>query len=174
MDSQLRLDRVTAPGYLDDLDTVDTTTVRAMRDDCRAEERQLSFERRVVQGRLDLASADAVRRASDAADPLLDRVTRALTGHLAAAGVARAVGVHTPEVDADAVFGALDSGAVLDLDDDALDELIADLAARERALSQRRAVLLHHLDRLQATLVARYRDSGVALDALTLTSDARC
>jgi hypothetical protein len=57
-----RIDRVTAPDFLDELEGRQPNEVRAMRDDCQAEEARLSYERRLLQGKLDIARAEAARR----------------------------------------------------------------------------------------------------------------
>ena len=92
-----RLQRVTAPGYLADLHAADAARIRAMRDECRAEERRLSYVRRVVQGHLDLALAEIDRRrAGEEPSSLVTRVTTVLTGAEGGGRSARAVGLYQP------------------------------------------------------------------------------
>lgn len=167
MDSDRRLARTTASDYLGDLDRADTPRVRVMRDECRAEERRLSYLRRMVQGHLDLADAELARRRDADGEALVARIARTLAGPAGAARSLRAVGLYEPTGtdDLDDVAAA----ALPDLDDEDLAAHVARLRRRERALSDRRAVLLGHLDRLQATLVDRYRDGRAAIDeAFTL------
>jgi hypothetical protein len=156
-----RLQRVTAPGYLADLDVADAQRIRAMRDDCRAEERRLSYVRRVVQGHLDLALAEVARRAGAEQPPLVTRVASALRGPDGVGRSARAVGLYEPSGD-EAVD--LETARLPDLDDAALGALVERLRQRERVLSDRRGVLLGHLDRLQDALVLRYRDGHAGID----------
>lgn len=161
------LDRLTAPDYLDGLEDADTAQVRQLRDECRAEERRLSYVRRMVQGHLDLATGERDRRRGAVGDALVARVARALTGAAGASRSLRAVGLHAPEDDGGDLDG-VGSARLPDLDDAELDAHIEVLRRRERALSDRRALLLGHLDRLQATLVERYRDGSAAVDDVTL------
>lgn len=59
-----------------------------------------------------------------------------------------------------------------DLDNETLVAHIDGLCRRERALSDQRAVLLGHLDRLQAALVDRYRDGRAVIDEAAFTLDS--
>ncbi len=64
-----RIDRVTAPDYLDGLaDRTAAAEIRAMRDDCRSEETRLSYARRVLQGQLDIARVGALPTGGAEAD----------------------------------------------------------------------------------------------------------
>src|SRR5262249_23513585 len=57
-----RLDRITAPGFAEDLQDLSLTDLRAKRDECLAEREYLSLLRRLVQGRLDIVRAEVERR----------------------------------------------------------------------------------------------------------------
>jgi len=168
MDDERRLQRITAPDYLPDLRTAGAAQIRALRDECRTQERRLSYVRRVLQGHLDLALAEAARRGGDEQAPLVTRVSHALTGPSGAARSARAVGLYEPDDAVDAA-GDADTARLPDVDDAALAALIARLRRRERALSDQRRVLLANLDRLQDELVARYQDGRAAIDEVAGT-----
>ena len=165
------LQRTTAPDYLPDLRTAGAARIRALRDECRTQERRLSYVRRVLQGHLDLALAEAARRSGEEQVPLVTRVSHALTGPAGAARSARAVGLYEPDAAADAAdaAGEADTARLPDVDDAALAALIARLRRRERALSDQRKVLLANLDRLQDELVARYQDGRAAIDEVAGT-----
>lgn len=171
MDSERRLARTTAPDYLDDLDRADTARVRVMRDECRSEERRLSYVRRMVQGHLDLADAELARRREAGSEAVVVRVARTLAGPSGAARSLRAVGLYEPTGSGEDLDD-LATARLPDLDDVALVEHVDRLRRRERALSDRRAVLLGHLDRLQAALVDRYRDGRAAIDEVAFTLDS--
>jgi len=170
--SEHRLARTTASDYLDDLDRADTTRVRVMRDECRAEERRLSYVRRMVQGHLDLADAELARRREAGSEALVVRIARTLAGPPGAARSLRAVGLYEPAGAAEDLDDMAAARLLPDLDDAALVEHVDRLRRRERALSDRRAVLLGHLDRLQAALVARYRDGRAVIDEVPFTLDS--
>lgn len=57
------LDRVLAPDFLDDLQEMDLPTLREHRTVAEQEEADLSYARRLIQGRLDLLEAEEARRA---------------------------------------------------------------------------------------------------------------
>jgi hypothetical protein len=159
-----RLQRVTAPDYLAALAGADAARIRAMRDECRAEERRLSYVRRVLQGHLDLALAEVARRGGEQTAPLVTRVAHALTGPAGDPRSARAVGLYEPSEGADDIALDVETARLPDLDDATLAALVERLHQRERALSDQRGILLAHLDRLQEALVARYRDGDAAID----------
>jgi hypothetical protein len=171
-----RIDRVTAPGYLDGLQERRPDELRAMRDECQAEEVRLSYVRRLVQGKLDIARAEAARRAG--ADAGAGELVAALPTIFADAPAAdrgiRAVSVYQPDDEArrsdelpldDAVLGRIP-----DLDDEELAGVIERLADEERRLSSLRATLLRHLDRVKEELVRRYREGEIALEDVVSSS----
>jgi hypothetical protein len=166
-DEHLR--RVTAPGYLRGLDQADAAAIRAMRDDCRREERRLSYLRRLVQGHLDLALAEVARRDGAEPQPLIARVAHALTGPDGGRRSARAVGLYEPPETSEDEPVDLAVTELVDLDDGSLRALVDRLRQRERALSDQRSILLAHLDRLQDALVARYREGAAAIDEVAGT-----
>lgn len=163
-----RLRRVTAADYLADLECADAAEIRALRDECQACERRLSYVRRVLQGRLDLALAEVARRRGDAAPAFVAHLASALTGPAGGARSPRAVGVYEP-ADTDDAEIDIDTTELPDMDDSALEALVERLQARERAVSAHRGVLLRRLDRLQDALVARYRDDRTAIDEVAST-----
>ena len=59
-----RIDRVLAEDFLADLDSADLETLRAMRAEAEQEEVDLSYVRRLIQGRIDIADAERHRRVS--------------------------------------------------------------------------------------------------------------
>jgi len=158
-----RLDRITAEGYLDDLATLEVEDVRARRDECAAEESQLSYLRRMLQARLDIARAEQARRRGESeAGSLVDALPQLLADSPPAAPrQARALRIEPPEhqmrrrEDRLAVDGTL--ARVPDLLDAELDDVVEQLRAEERRVSEMRAVVQGHLDRLQQALIARYR-----------------
>lgn len=167
MNSERSLARLTAPEYLDDLGRADTQRLRAMRDECRAAERRLSYVRRMIQGHLDLAAGELQRRSVDGAEALVARVARALSGPAAAGRSVRAVGLYDP-ADAGSDLDDVASDQLPDLDEAGLLAHVDRLRRRERELSDSRAILLDHLDRLQAALVERYRDGRALIDDVPL------
>src|SRR5436309_1002923 len=75
-----RLDRITAPGFVEGLQDLSLADLRARRDECLAEREYLSLLRRLVQGRLDIVRAEVERRRTGG-DPssLVDHVAHAMS-----------------------------------------------------------------------------------------------
>lgn len=158
-----RLDRITAEDFLDDLATLDVAAVRARRDECAAEESQLSYLRRMLQARLDIVRAERQRRRDGGdAHSLVDALPALLADTPPAnPQAARAMSTDPPEhqmrrrEDRLAVDGTL--ARLPDLSDTELDEVAEQLVGEEARVSRTRAVVQDRLDELQATLVDRYR-----------------
>jgi hypothetical protein len=167
MQRRRRIDRITAPDYLEGLEARDIGEVRQMRDDCREEEARLSYVRRVQQGQLDIVRAEQARRAGQSED-LLDALPEILGDHDAPARSAAVTRVYAPDEDGRRRDDSPVSDGALsrlpDLDDEALEDLRGRLEEEERQTSQLRRTVLAALDALQGELVRRYRTGDVAVD----------
>jgi len=161
-----RIDRVSAPDYLTGIDERTPAELLALRDDCREEEGRLSYERRLLHGRMDILRAELARRAGGEQD-----LITALPGILADRGRGEVDPAHTfnsPVHDFPDVGGRGEESLIVDasigriseLSDEELDHLRARLEAEEQRVSNLRRTVHEHLDRLQAQLVARYRDGS--------------
>jgi hypothetical protein len=168
-----RIDRVTNPGYLDDLGSHPIGELRDMRDDCRLEESRLSYTRRLLHAELDILRAERQRRerGEDLA-AFLRRLPEILADaphgggrHTAAAPMFDPTTLDNRRAD----DRPLEAGALnrmVDLGDAELDALEDELVERERRISEQRSTVFRHHDALQAELVRRYREEGVATDAI--------
>lgn len=168
-----RIDRVLQPDYLDGLERRDAAEVRAMRDECREEEAQLSYVRRVLQGQLDIALVEASRRGQDreGGGDLVDDLPSILSeGSSPGQRDARSLPFYEPEDPGrrtgDAERFAAQIGKVPEASDAELAALVEDLRATERRASDQRRLVLERLDRLQADLVRRYREGAASIDDL--------
>lgn len=75
-----RIDRIMEPGYIEGLAALATADVRARRLDAVEEEADLSFERRLLHGRIAIMQAELARRAGEGGETsLVDRLTAILT-----------------------------------------------------------------------------------------------
>jgi hypothetical protein len=171
MAGQRRIDRIQAEDYLSDLEERSTDEIRRMRDECEEEESGISYARRVLQGKLDIVRAEAVRR-RDAGSETAASVLEGLPGILSDDGptgrpaprvtrflVPPGVQHHRRTVDQladDTVLAKL-----RERPDDELAALVARMAQKERELSALRRLLLDRIDALQAELTRRYK-SGAA------------
>ncbi|HMK12772.1 MAG TPA: hypothetical protein VK461_14370 [Acidimicrobiales bacterium] len=151
--------------------------VRSMRADCQSLEAQVSYVRRLAQGRLDIVDAELARRRegrppSDLAE-MVAALPSTLGRHLTAPGSGkRPTTIEPVEPDA-ALVEPLDR--VLDVDalgslparsDVELGAVRQGLADVESDLSARRRVLFERLDALSAEITRRYRTGEASVESL--------
>jgi molybdopterin converting factor small subunit len=147
--------------------------LRTKRATLQTEEDAVSFVRRLVQGRLDIAR-DEVRRRSTGLAPDAD-VTGGITRVFAAE---RGTGSNRPPRDTDVVVDhpllielerlcdSVGFGGLRDLNDDELNNVTTRLAEFEQRVSARRKDLFAEIDVLSGELVRRYRNSTSDIDSL--------
>jgi hypothetical protein len=169
-------DTIAAPGYLGDLTTRPLAEIRTMRAACLQLEEDVSYLRRLVQGRVDIVEAEVHRRAQG--DPgglagLLEALPVALGSHLASDD-RRDVPHGLPGADDAAVVDELDRSLdtasvarVPELSDDELADMGERLRNLERDVSDRRRVVFERLDALTAELTRRYRSGEAAVEPPT-------
>ena len=170
-------ERIAHDDYLGDLTVRPIEEVRAMRAECQAVEADLSYLRRLVQGRLDIVASEARRarvgrgaRRPGGAHRLPGRdAQRALPGPGRKA-LASAMGPSTPDDSLTAELDRLCDGSRLadlgQLDDAELGGLVADLTGLEREVSQRRTATFQRLDALSAEITRRYRTGEATVESL--------
>lgn len=175
MDAEL--ERILADDYLADLHAMPVADLRARRGECEAIETQLSYLRRLVQGRHDIVTGEIERRRGGG-DPgdvgdLVDRLPAILADRIRAPGPGRLPAVMEPGELTGHLVEALDriiDEDNLDVPDAASDEALAAaagaLADLELEVSSRRRALFDRIDRLQAELTRRYRDGETTVDDL--------
>lgn len=178
MTGKRRFDRVTDPGLPGRLGTLGTDEVRTLRDESREEEARLSYVRRVLHGRIDIARAEVQRRGGTGQE-LLGRLPEILSGSGGGAGHARSLRVYQPNDDEprrrreDQLTDESSLSRLPQMSDDELAAFVERLAVTEREVSDHRAKVLAHLDLLQDELVARYRDGRASIDeVLSSANDA--
>jgi hypothetical protein len=175
MDAEL--DRILADDYLDGLADRSVAELRSLRAACQAVETQLSYLRRMVQGRHDIVSGELARR-ERGGDPgdlgdLVDQLPQILADRIHAPGPGRLPTAMAPgEVQGRLVDRLaeisdripLESPA--DADAGALSEAAADLDALEGEVSKLRRALFDRIDTLQSEITHRYRDGEAQVDDL--------
>lgn len=149
--------------------TMSITELRAERADLQRTEQRLSYERRLVQGRIDILRAELLARAEhrEEAGDIAARLSAVLTDRAAAGS--GPLGVTSLSVDVpDGSEGLFDDqpADLSALDLDALDALATDLESRERDLSEQRREIFAAIDRLAAELADRYRADDVPVAEL--------
>lgn len=171
------LDRILVDDYLSGLADRSVADLRVLRADCQSVETQLSYLRRLVQGRHDIVTAEMERRL-DGGDPgdvhgLVERLPEILSDRIRASGPGRLVASIEPPEPSGRLVERLDSiaetvpldrpDAVTDAD---LDHTAGRLAALEGELSGLRKALFDRIDTIEAELTRRYADGQANVDDL--------
>lgn len=164
-----------ADDLLEGLSELPIEEVRARRTACQQLETQLSYVRRLAQGRLDIVASEiAARRDGTQGDrTLVQQLTEALSDHITAPGNGHLPMMMAPgEIDPALVVG-LDRAAPpakvsapAAMSDDELRQVADALAAFEREVSTRRRAMFDRIDALQAEIVRRYQSGEVTVDSL--------
>jgi hypothetical protein len=174
-----REDRILGPSYLEDVERVPTAEVRSRRDECRELEGELSYARRLLQGKLDILSHELSRRSegSEGGDDSIQQLIRRLPGILADdpppvsqhrlvnMSLPANAGKHRRQID-QLSTGLANIGT---LSREELSALVDRLSSAERKISADRRRAQQVIDGLNAELVRRYRDGEEDPSAL-LTS----
>ncbi len=171
------LDRILTSSYLDGIDELPLGKLRAMRTECQVVEVQLSYLRKLVQGRLDIVHSYLEHPGSDP-PPDLAALVEDLPGILASGRGPSSRPVHLPMLlspdtevsgltaDLDALLGADELATLSDMDRGELAELARKLESLESRVSLDRRALHERIDTLQAELVARHKAGRASVDGL--------
>ena len=149
------------------------TDVRQLRRKAEQEEVNLSYTRRLLQGRLDIVRRELQRRSEHDGRSLVDLLPEILAekGRGPAHGLGRhqTVQPHAPEEYeswVNSLTPGIDVTAVSDLSDAKLEKAARALAAAEKGLSERRRGVQQVMDALAGELGRRYRDGEADVAAL--------
>lgn len=163
-------DRITDPAYLADLGSRPEEELRAMREECKAGETEISFERRLCQARIDILTAELDRRAGKGGDDLLKRLPQILadeevdrSGPLPSRApdfsIPRTADI--PRRRVEEIAGERILARLPKIPDDEIKGIVGSLQAHEQDLSARRKAVQEVLDRIQQEFLRRYK-SGEA------------
>jgi hypothetical protein len=173
------VDALLDPAFLENVTTQPMAEVRRLRREAEQQEVNLSYTRRLLQGRLDIVRREMQRRAEDDGRSLVDLLPEILAekGRGPAHGLGRhqTVQPQAPE-EYESWVNALTPGADLSsisaLPDAKLEKAARALATAESGLSERRRGVQQAMDGLAAELGRRYRD-GEADVAQLLADEGR-
>jgi RsiG-like len=168
---------VSDPSYLDGLGDWPIAKIRTRRDEANEVETGLSYQRRIVQGRLDIVAAELHRRqAGDTAgdvSELIEQLPSILSEHVRAPGLGRLPALMGPgqldpgiESKLEEILPATRLSALPDLEDSELSDRAERLDELERSVSAQRKAVFEIVDRLQAEVVRRYRSGEATVDSL--------
>jgi hypothetical protein len=167
-----RIDRVLAEDYLDGLKQASLEDVRELRTEAEQEEVDLSYIRRMVQGRIDILRAELERRGG-APGELVDRLASILADEQRAP--ARGLGRHSTLEPSRAdehrryveqLVNDADLSDVPTRSDDQLTAALETLAGEEEKLSGKRREVQAVMDACSAEITRRYREGEADVSAL--------
>ncbi|MHB1615410.1 MAG: RsiG family protein [Actinomycetes bacterium] len=173
-----RIDRVLLERDPSSLPTMVLDQLRDLRAEAAAEEADLSYLRRIVQGRIDIVRAEQSRRAPGSSDgPLVEHLATILAdARHDDRGLGRFVTATPPTADQqrrglERVLGDVGLSDVAGLSDAQLVEALDRLSAYEREVSDIRARVQHAADSATAELARRYREGTARVEDLLAPGD---
>lgn len=175
------LDVVTDAAFLEDLAGRDMDELRALRARCQALENSLSYVRRLIQGRLDIAGGEVQRRTEggEGGDTseligLLPDILSEGSRTFGGPGAVRPPQSMEPDVDVtrqlearlDGTVDPDDLARVTELTDEQLRTVIVALNTLEDEVSVTRRRIHDVIDTLQAEVTRRYRTGEASVEGL--------
>ena len=161
-----RIDRVLADDYLDGLGALPMPELRKRREDAEQEEVDVSYLRRLVQGRVDILRAELARRTGEGSGSLLADLPQIL-GESAPRGTPRGLGRHSTAEPSradehrryvEALVADVDLSDVTARSDHELRTALAVFEREEHELSEKRKRVFAVVDACSAEITRRYRD----------------
>ncbi|MEU3606209.1 ABC transporter substrate-binding protein [Streptomyces sp. NPDC035033] len=157
------------PGH--DLGGLRLAELRALRRDAQSDEADLSYVRRMLQGRIDILRAELARR-TDPEAPVLDRLSEILAdGPSRHRSSARHVTLSTPRGEeyrrlASEMLSEVELSDLTARTDEELHTAMGRLAGYEQQISRRRQALQRTADDCGAEIARRYREGEAQVDDL--------
>ncbi|MGR7024097.1 RsiG family protein [Geodermatophilus sp. URMC 62] len=167
------VDALLHPGFLEGVDARPMSEVRTLRRRAEQAEVDLSYTRRLLQGRLDIVRRELQRRAEHDGRSLVDLLPEILAEK--GRGPAHGLGRHQTVQPAspggaeswvNGLTPDVDLSAVPELPDADLEQAARALAAAEGQLSERRRGVQQVMDALAGELARRYRNGEADVAAL--------
>jgi len=166
-----RIDKVLAEGFADDLGGLELDDLRARRREAEQEEADLSYVRRMLQGRMDILRAELARRAGGG-DKIVDHLSAVLadTGR-SDHGLGRFLRVEPSRVDehrrlVEQVIADVGVSDVQGRSDDELRAAVERLEGFEHAVSEDRRRVQQVMDALTTEVADRYKSGAASVDDL--------
>jgi hypothetical protein len=168
-----RIDRVLGEDYLTGISQLPLAEVRALRDEAEQEEVDLSYIRRMIQGRMDIVRAELNHRAGGSAGSIVDNLAAVLADEprAGARGLGRHVTIEPSRVTShrryvEALVADVDLTDTSARSEDELHHAMRKLADEEQTLSAKRRQVQTVMDACQAEITRRYKDGEADVDAL--------
>jgi len=171
-----RIDRVLAEDYLDGLRDLPIAEVRQLRTDAEQEEVDLSYLRRMIQGRLDILRAELNRRDSSSNQTLVEGLAAILADEprAPARGLGRHSTIEPSRADShrryvEALVADVDLSDVSARSTDEVAHAMRTLSEEEQGISTKRRAVQDVMDACSAEITRRYRDGEA--DVATLLAE---
>lgn len=173
-----RIEAILSPDYVDELASLPMAEVRKRRDESQEAADELSYLRRLVQGRLDIVHADLERRAGGEPTDLASLVERLEKGEIISesthsSGLGRLPATFRPAdtdgwiaQELDRIVGADRLPSLPELSDEEMRVIADSLDELERKVSAKRNTLHDIANRLQEEIVRRYKTGEASVDSL--------
>ena len=167
------VDELLRPAFLENATTQPMAEVRRLRREAEQQEVNLSYTRRLLQGRLDIVRRELQRRAEHDGRKLVDLLPEILSEK--GRGPAHGLGRHQTVQPAapeeyeswvNSLTPGVDVSSITELTDAKLENAARALAEAESDLSERRRGVQQVMDGLAAELGRRYRDGEADVAAL--------
>ncbi|HSP36363.1 MAG TPA: aerial mycelium formation protein [Frankiaceae bacterium] len=159
-----RIDKVLAEDYLAGLPDLPLADVRSLRDEAGQEETDLSYLRRLLQGRIDIVGAELARRRGTVDMRLVEELPRILAEQprQPARGLGRYQSVEPSNAGAtrrlEEQIASIDVSGVGEQDEDSLRGVLDELQETEARISERRRAVQGVFDAASAEITGRYRE----------------
>ena len=171
-----RIDRVLAENFLEGLGDLSLADVRGLRGEAEQEEVDLSYLRRMIQGRLDILRAELNRRDGAGSGNLVEDLSNILADEprAPARGLGRHSTVEPSRADShrrylEALVANVDLSDTGARSTDELAHAMRTLSEEERTISTKRRAVQDVMDACSAEITRRYRDGEA--DVQTLLSE---
>lgn len=168
-----RIDRVLADDYLAGIGKLTLAEVRGLRDEAEQEEVDLSYIRRLIQGRMDIVRAELNRREGGAEGSLVENLAHVLADEprAGARGSGRHATVEPSRVDShrryvEALVADVDLSDTSARSSDELHHAMRVLSDEEQVLSAKRRQVQTVMDACSAEITRRYKDGEADVSAL--------
>ena len=158
-----RIDKVLAEDYLAGLSELPMAEVRSLRDEAGQEETDLSYLRRLLQGRIDIVGAALARHAGTGDGRLVEELPRILAepSRTPARGLGRHQVIEPSNAGStrrlEEQIASIDVTDVADRDEASLRALLDELQQTESGISERRRAVQDVFDAASAEITSRYR-----------------
>ena len=167
-----RIDRVLAEDFLTGLPAQSIEDIRTLRAEAEQEEADVSYIRRLLQGRIDIINAELERRRGDSGASLVDALPQILADERGEPhGLGQYRTVEPSRVDqhrrrVEALVANVDISNVNAHSDDELNKALETLAAEEREMSETRRRIQVGVDACAAEITRRYREGEADVEDL--------